>query len=289
MFDFLLNIPAKYLMGKGIDKRFPFLVSLYKQVSLYMAKDGETEVAIPLQSRLLVSNKDTGLGLFLRMSGEFEPLQTADFLKTVKRGDTVMDIGANIGYYTVLASKLVGKSGKVYAFEPDRENYILLLKNLALNGCKNVVPVKTALGEKKGRVRFYEDPANPGESSLAKSRNTNHSIVSVTTLDSFAAENKIKRPQVIKMDVEGGEVSVLIGGKNTLKKTKHLVLYSECNPASLLRFARNTDDFITTLITIGFKITKFIDEREKKMKKFTKTALKETLQESAYVTVIAEK
>ncbi len=289
MRNLILDLPAKYLMGKGIDKHFPFLVDLYKRVSVVMAKKGETEVPRPLNTKLLVSNKDAGLGLFLRMKGEYEPLETAHLTKTIKKGDTVFDIGANIGIYTILASKLVGPRGKVYAFEPDPENYRLLIKNIKLNKLENVVAVKSALGDKTGRVRFYQDISNPGESSLAELYRANRYMVSITTLDKFCSTNHIKRIQIIKMDVEGGEIDILNGGKKVLEKMKNITIYSECNPEGLLKFARNTDDFITAFRTTGFKITSFIDEQRRMTHKFTQKSLNDTLRQTAYVTVIAKK
>ena len=129
----ILEKVAKQFMGRGIDKKFPFLVWIYKKIYTRFSPAGEIETNIPLNSKLLVSSKDSGMGLMLRTKGVFEPLQTKIFIKSIKKGNTVFDIGANNGYYTVLASKLVGKNGKVYAFEPDPQSLKLLYKNLKLN------------------------------------------------------------------------------------------------------------------------------------------------------------
>ena len=70
---------------------------------------------------------------------------------------TVVDIGANYGSYTLIASTLVGNDGKVYAFEPELGNYDILVKNIEMNGCTNVTPIRKAVSNKQGKVRLYVD------------------------------------------------------------------------------------------------------------------------------------
>ena len=70
---------------------------------------------------------------------------------------TVVDIGANYGSYTLIASKLVGNDGRVYAFEPEPGNYDILVKNIEMNGYTNVTPIRKAVSNKQGKVRLYVD------------------------------------------------------------------------------------------------------------------------------------
>ena len=92
--------------------------------------------------RMLLDRYDT---LDLRRQGIFEPLATALLPLLVGDGDMVIDVGANIGYYTLLCARLVGKRGLVYAFEPEPQAFALLEQNVALNGYRNVVARRQAL------------------------------------------------------------------------------------------------------------------------------------------------
>ncbi len=193
----MMELIAKLFLGKGLDKKCPILVDLYKKVYSVVAKNSEIEVRIPLSQKLIVSEKDCGLGMMLRTKSVYEPVQTKLFLDVLKPGMTVFDIGANIGYYSVLASKSVGPQGKVYAFEPDPANLKLLEKNLALNNCHNVKLLPYAAGEKNSTATLYLDEANPGESNLGTKSSGKQIKVRQTTLDSFAKERKIT--QVFKI------------------------------------------------------------------------------------------
>ncbi len=82
--------------------------------------------------------KDRVMSHYLLEDRAWEPVETEALRQELRRGDVVVDVGANIGYYTILASRLVGEGGKVYAFEPEPDNFAMLQKNLKANGCTNV-------------------------------------------------------------------------------------------------------------------------------------------------------
>jgi len=88
------------------------------------------------------TNDKHGMTAQLFMGGHYEKYETNLFKRVVSEGMTVVDLGANIGYYTLLAAKLVGRKGKVFAFEPGPDNFSLLLKNIEANGYDNVIPVQ---------------------------------------------------------------------------------------------------------------------------------------------------
>ncbi len=289
MLDKIFTTPAKIFLGKGIDKNFPFLVDLYKKVYVIVAKNGELKVKIPMDMKLIVSAKDCGLGMFLRTKGEFEPLQTKLFLDSLKPGMVVFDIGANVGYYTLLASKLVGTKGKVYAFEPDPNNLELLKKNVSLNNCSNVTIVKKALGEKEETAILSLDKANPGESSLAKTAGEEKVKVEVITLDKFIKQKKIQRADVIKMDIEGAEIMALTGGQDFLQQTRGITLFIECNVKSLRNFGVEPEDLINKLEGYGFKIVKIINEFEKRTDSYIWPCLLANLEKVSYVSLFAQK
>lgn len=280
---------AKLFLGKGIDKKFPFLVSLYKKVYSFMAKNGQVQVNIPLGSKLLVSGKDAGLGLFLRTKGGFEPIQTKLFLEAINEKDVVLDLGANIGYYSVLASKLVGEKGKVFAFEPDPQNLFLLKKNVAFNQAGNVQIVEAAVGKTEGEKELSQDLANPGESSLANLGSGQKIKVKMTTLDNFLKQELIEKASVVKVDVEGAEIDALEGGKEFFKNGKKITLFIECNSEALARFGYMPMDLIRKLKSLGFEIKTIINEFEKKAYPFGFRELEENLKRVSFISLYAQK
>ena len=100
---------------------------------------------------------------FFIINGSYESRTTEMFRKVVKKGDVVVDIGANMGYFTLLASRLVGREGKIYAFEPEPVNYGLLVKNIGINGYKNIVPVQKAVSDRTGTTRLFINKVIPGQ------------------------------------------------------------------------------------------------------------------------------
>lgn len=286
---FFLEIISRLLLGKGIDKKFPFLVSFYRKVFSLAAKEKIALVDTSLGFKLFVSRKDAGVGMFLRLKKEFEPLQTKIFLNSLKSGAVILDIGANIGYYTILASKKIGKRGKVFAFEPDPRSLQILKRNVDLNKCKNVTIVNSAVGKKNSFATFTLDSTNPGESSLLKNKNGKKIKVKTTTIDSFVKKHRIKKIDILKMDIEGTEIYALKGGEKTFKDSKNIKLFLECNRKSLSDFSFSEIDLIKTLDRLGFIPVYILNEFKKMKIKFSQKNLDHALKHVSYVGLVAEK
>ena len=137
----------------------------------------------------------------------FELGTTRLFEETLKPGDSVLDIGANVGYFTVLGAKLVGPQGKVFAFEPEPSNYDVLLKNLELNGHMNVITLPKAVSNQKGTAELIISDLDSGFHSLAHLNLPERGTVTVETItiDDFMEENGWPQIDLVKMDIEGGE------------------------------------------------------------------------------------
>lgn len=140
----------------------------------------------------------------------------------IRKGDIVIDAGANIGIFTVISSVLVGDSGYVLAIEPDPENLSILKKNIELNNLKNVEIINKALYKESGNmIKFYQ---NGVMSKIITSDVSNDSIyidVETITFDNLISQKGIK-PNILKMDIEGGEKFALLGAENMIKTLNYL-------------------------------------------------------------------
>jgi FkbM family methyltransferase len=168
--------------------------------------------------------------------GTFERAEQEVLARTVRPGDVVYDLGANAGFYTLLASKLVGPTGRVVAFEPVPRNLGYLRRHLALNQCDNVTVVAAAVSDRSGRARFHDGPAH----TVGTLAEDGEYEVDVVTLDDVSGVT----PQVIKIDVEGAEAAALRGAGRLLREARPIVLVSTHSTAlreeclDLLRDAR---------------------------------------------------
>ena len=145
------------------------------------------------------------------------------------KGDVFLDIGANIGLYSLIAASKVFPEGTVYAFEPDPINFRFLKRNVELNKCGDVISSQQiALGEEANPsgVTFYVSPISGGggeESSLIASGPNTHAVtVPLDTLDNFCFQQKIS-PRFIKIDTEGAELPIIHGGAEIIKSTRPIL------------------------------------------------------------------
>jgi FkbM family methyltransferase len=141
-------------------------------------------------------------------------------------GNTFIDVGANIGIYTLAASKIVGATGRVLAFEPSAQSSPLLAKNIALNGLTNVHTFPVALAQRNGRAWLHRGP-NPTLNSFGKdpSWKEDGEEVVTETLDQVLRKAHIDRVDLIKMDVQGAEELVLRGARNTVTSAHPVVIF----------------------------------------------------------------
>jgi FkbM family methyltransferase len=155
--------------------------------------------------------------------GDFLPGHESHLLTrfTPKGGDTVIDIGAHIGRYTITSSKQVGNTGNVVAIEADPDNFQLLKRNIALNNLTNVLPLNYAVFSTRTRMKLYEQSASAKYNSLMLARaakTKNYVEVNADTLDSILKLNEVNQVNWIKIDVEGAEFEVLKGSTKTLSR-----------------------------------------------------------------------
>jgi FkbM family methyltransferase len=177
-------------------------------------------------------------------------------MKTVKKGMTFVDVGACVGYYSLIAAKLVGADGKVFAFEPEPLNFEWLIRNISINGFKNILPIRKAVSDKNGLIELYLDKDNIGGHSIVRNRGESI-LVEAVALDNFF---KDQTPDVVKIDIEGGEILALRGMEQIIKRSKELSLFVEFlyNKKEILDFLSKY--FEVYLITKDGKLIPF-DEK----------------------------
>lgn len=256
----ILKIILKPLMGTGLG-RFPLLIRLYTLLYQRLAPKGTILVEVQ-GHKMNVNGQDMSWSPLLLVKNAYEEQVIRVFENEIKQGAVVLDIGANIGYHTLTAAKLVGQDGKVFAFEPEPTNFALLVKNVKINGYSNVIAVKKALSNKRGKARLFLHKTYCGVPSLSQNNVPNSSgyvEVDVETLDELFKDYE-GRIDFIKIDVQGGEMAVLEGGRNIIEKNKDLKIVTEFWPVGLSRFAGSSpEEYLNILEGYGFKLY-LIDE-----------------------------
>ncbi len=165
----------------------------------------------------------------------------------------VVDIGAHVGYYTWLFSKLVGPSGKVISYEPSPENFQILVQNLRAKNIKNVIPIQKAVCDDSKPVKFYLSPGNSNHSIVKGFTNFKDVIeVAATTIDLGVKELGYAKVDFIKIDAEGAEPAILRGMGSILKESEKTILIIEMNPFALRASSFNPTDLLEQLSNLNF-------------------------------------
>ena len=179
-------------------------------------------------------------------NGYFEKDTTRAITTLCREGMYIIDIGANIGAHTLKFSQLVGKTGKVIAFEPMERASKKLKRNLELNDFDNVVVENYALSNVESKEKITVSFTNSWP--IRGEAKTDQSLVSLTTLDLYVARENVSKVDIIKLDVDGYEHKVLTGSKKVLQKFKPIIVMELCDYC-----VRNAGDSMEDLIN-------FLDE-----------------------------
>lgn len=235
-----LIIPKlKYLLG-GYGLRKNFLVTLL----INSIKPRKVKVS----GHTFYLNRGDTTVLEKMLSGSYEPEQTELFKNVVHPGDIVLDIGANVGYYTLLFAKTVGPYGLVYAFEPDPTNFKLLKKNIEVNGYNNIKAFPFAVSNSTRKGFLYLNDYNAGDHRIFDSKNNRKTVpIEIISLrDRFPN----LRPNFIKIDTQGAEVEILKGIKNIIDDVHSISI--EYWPYGLNKAGYTGKDLCNILTDYGF-------------------------------------
>ena len=186
-------------------------------------------------------------------AGLYEPDVTRLFNVIIKKDMTVVDVGANIGYYTLLASPIVGDPGRVYSCEPDVRNFHYLTRSIGANGCCNVVAMEMAVSDRTGSGSFVPDKYGAeGWLVVAQPPPATSFEVQTITLDELFAREGWPRVDLIKMDIEGAEQAALVGMKELSRRNSEMRLIMELNFNGLRRAGATAESLATTLLELDF-------------------------------------
>ena len=192
---------------------------------------------------------DVHVSAAIARDGIWEPQETRFLLDTLRPGDVFVDVGANIGYFSLLASRLVGPAGTVLAFEPEAANYALLEANCRRNGCDNVRCFQAALGEENASGTIYLNELNRGDHSLypEQTGRTGQDISIVNGSKLIGASHA--RVNCIKIDTQGAECDVVRGLRELVAASADdLIMIVEFSPRHL-RNAGSSGGTLLDLLT----------------------------------------
>lgn len=204
--------------------------------------------------------------------------------QNIKKGDVVLDIGANIGFYTKILSDLVGENGKVYAFEPDKTNYKYLIQNAG--HLKNVAFYNKAVSEKTGTITLYHsDLLNVDHKTYATENYTSTSEIDCVAVDTIIPNQKV---DFIKIDIQGYEYFAFQGMQEILQKNDQLKIISEFYPYGIKRSGIQVEDFINYFTQKDFTI---LIDKSGKMGKLDANSLQEytNLEKDIYFNLFLKK
>ena len=248
----------KPFIGTGIG-RFRPVLSVYGYLARMLIPAEQRRLIYVNDCKIFLHTKEyegiDAVALQLLLQGTYEQYTTDLFKKLVGEGMTVIDIGANIGYYTLLAAKLVGEKGRVFAFEPEPRNYALLTTNIEANALKNIIALQNAVSSEAGHIKLYLDKFESGSHSLFKSKRSMTEAITVdsVSLDDFFENKDSYHIDIVKIDVEGAEIAVLQGMIKILDKNPTLKMFIEFSPANLKKAGFSAQQFWDKLIECDFK------------------------------------
>jgi FkbM family methyltransferase len=236
----ILDYIIRKLSNRGLYK-YSLVRKVYEKIRIMRSPD---YVSLFGHTLFLDHRDDSDLR---RQLEDYEKNTTNYMIKNINQGDNVIDVGANIGFMSLLLSKIVGQKGIVYAFEPDTTNFKILEKNIQFNSCNNIVAEQKIVSDKNGKIKFAL------ESSGVQHHIARNDDLNVIEIDSIILDDLIKKPiKFVKIDVEGFEMNVLKGMKNIIKKNPELTLIVEFSIGNQKRAGHNYSELPTLIESLGY-------------------------------------
>jgi len=190
---------------------------------------------------------------FIWFNGLYEPLESQLFCRLVRPGMTLIDAGANIGQYTLLAATAVGPSGQVHAFEPVPATFEKLKRHVDASGLTNIHLNRVALWHENGEVTLDMPEGGTGDAGTYGVATGRTAAIKAPAmrLDDYVRQNRLERIDFLKMDIEGGEPFLLQGSLETLERD-HPLIMAEVNRNALQRMQRSVEEYWSLLSGLGY-------------------------------------
>jgi FkbM family methyltransferase len=265
MIQKLFTTAIKPLVGTGIGRIKP-LANLYQKIATKIMPNEKVINVQGFNIRVITQGHINDISTELLFKGVHEPMTTQVFKRLIEQGNCVVDVGANIGYFTLLAARLVGQQGRVFAFEPSIDNMTELVHNLVLNSYQNVNTSLTALSDYNGRSKFFLSTRESARHSLIQSHEHDGSVVvDVKKLDDVIDYEHIP-VHFLKTDTEGNELAVLKGAKQTIMHNQGIkILFEVYFDALKANNVEISELWNYVKKELGFKHIFLIDDYKNKM------------------------
>lgn len=198
----------------------------------------------------------SNFGFDLMSSGEYEADMQATLRAWLRPGSTFIDLGANEGYFSVIASRLVTETGRVLTVEPQARQARIIEENFRANGVRNAVIVRVAVSDYAGSGKIHLMPDTiPGSSGLERS--TSYPLptenVTVTTLAGLMRQHEIERADLIKIDIEGFEYEAVFGSADLFRQQRFKAIALELHPSILERRGKSMSEIADFLASAGYR------------------------------------
>ena len=272
------------LIKKNIRKLFRRKEKMFPGVSFCEKVPGLSALKTPLV-KWLVDDPIDVMGhqmyldlpdsLGLRRNPCYGKLETALLESLVHPGDTVLDLGANIGYFTLLFARWTGANGRVLAFEPDPVNFSFVKRNLEANAYHHVEPHPMAVSDKSGQLRLYVCAYNRGDHRSYDPGESRQVVeIEAVTLDHLLGPN-FPNVDFIKMDIQGAEGLAVRGMQKLLSAQEKIVMFIEFWPSAMATAGVTAHEMLAMLEAGGFHFEE-LDEASGKLCPVQASGLLET-------------
>ncbi len=248
---------------------------LHRKLGLF-GLHGETRVALKILpgNTLRMRAEDGGVAHQFLVYGKYEPFESGIVKRLITTGSTVFNIGANIGYYTLIASISADETGNVVAFEPAEQNFQLLRKNISDNHLRNVEARNEAVSDSEGKLKLFLSESNSGDHQIYTSHDSRMAQeIDAITLDAFHEKSALS-PEVLIIDVQGAELKVLRGFRKylSLASRKPVAMLMEFGPRNLHEAGDSAEallDFLSEM-KLDFVV---VDEAARRLRSMTREQL----------------
>ena len=222
----------------------------------------------------------------IRGNRNWEPFETGVLIANLGPGDTMVDLGANIGYYSLVAAAVVGETGRVYAFEPDAGNFELLRRNVELNGFRQIDARNVAVSDARGTARLFLSGDNQGDHRIfapGDGEETGRAFVDVACVDfDSLAEAEGISPDVIKIDTQGAEAAILRGmSRLAARRRGRMKMLLEFWPYGLRAAGSSAEEMLSILEGFGLEIS-VIDNDARSMVRMSREEILEAIKDRRY-------